>query len=220
MYKYKKGLAILFFSTLFLLSGCLNQKTTPEKMYDVMEKVVVAENTFKDQQDPLVSAEKKEKALYDQIINLGMKEHDKIVQLSEEALSLVEERKKLMGLETESIKKSEEVFKELSPYIKELKENSMKKDAQKLYDLMMERYSLHNKLQESYFQAIQYDKELYELFKNKELTIEQIENQLNKINIIYEEVYKINEQFNVQTEKYNELKLDFYQKAGFKIVSE
>lgn len=185
-----------------------------------MEKVVVAENTFKDQQDPLVEAEKKEKALYDQIITLGMKEHDKILELSNEALSLVEERKKLMGLETESIQKSEDVFKELAPYIKDLKEDSLKKDAQKLYDSMIERYRLHNQLQKAYLQAVEYDKELYELFKNKELTIEQIENQLNKINKMYEEVYQINEQFNGQTEKYNKLKLAFYQEAGFKIVNE
>ncbi|HYK72947.1 MAG TPA: YkyA family protein, partial [Pseudoneobacillus sp.] len=211
---------ILFFSILFLISGCLNQKTTPEKMYEVMEKVVVAENTFKDQQDPLVEAEKKEKALYDQIITLGMKEHDKILELSNEALSLVEERKKLMGLETESIQKSEDVFKELAPYIKDLKEDSLKKDAQKLYDSMIERYRLHNQLQKAYLQAVEYDKELYELFKNKELTIEQIENQLNKINKMYEEIYQINEQFNGQTEKYNKLKLAFYQEAGFKIVNE
>ncbi|WP_442599334.1 YkyA family protein [Neobacillus sp. D3-1R] len=219
MNKKKLGLAILFFS-IFLISGCLNQRTAPEKMYDVMEKVVVAENAFKEQQDPLVQAEKKEKALYDQIISIGMKEHDKIEQLSNEAISLVDERKKLMNLETDSIEKSEQVFKELTPYIKELKDNSLKTDAKNLYELMMERYKLHDQLQVAYFQALQYDMELYQLFKNRDVSIDQIEEQLNKINMKYEDVYKINEQFNIQTEKYNELKLAFYKKAGFKIEGE
>lgn len=202
---------------MFSLSGCLNQKTTPQKMYDVMEKVVTAEASFESQQDPLVLAEKKEKQLYDKIISLGMKEYDQIVKLSDEALKLVDERNTLMSKETESIDKSKVQFKKLLPYIDKLEDAAMKKDATELYDVMMERYKLHNQLQKNYTLAVTYDKELYRMFKAKDLTIEQIENQINKINETYTEVYKINEQFNIKTQKYNELKLGFYKKAGFKI---
>jgi hypothetical protein len=213
-------LSLVILCNLFLISGCLNQKTTPEKMYEVMEKVVNAENTFEEQQDPLVLAEKKEKELYDQIISLGMKEFDQIVKLADEALLLVEERKKLMELETKSIVKSQEQFEELLPYIKKLDDPAMKKDAKNLYNVMMERYNLHNELEESYSKALQYDQELYQLFKNKDLTLIQIEDQINKINKIYEDVYKLNEKFNEQTQKYNDLKLQFYEKAGFKIENQ
>lgn len=213
-------LSLVILCALFLISGCLNQKTTPEKMYEVMEKVVNAENAFEKQQDPLVLAEKKEKELYDQIISLGMKEFDQIVKLADEALLLVEERKKLMDLETKSIIKSKEQFVELSPYINKLEDPSMKKDAKNLYEVMMERYNLHDELEQSYSKALQYDQELYQLFKSKELTINQIEDQINKINKIYEDVYKLNEKFNEQTKKYNDLKLQFYEEAGFKIENQ
>lgn len=213
-------LSLVILCALFLISGCLNQKTTPEKMYEVMEKVVNAENAFEKQQDPLVLAEKKEKELYDKIISLGMKEFDQIVKLADEALLLVEERKKLMDLETKSIIKSKEQFVELSPYINKLEDPSMKKDAKNLYEVMMERYNLHDELEQSYSKALQYDQELYQLFKSKELTINQIEDQINKINKIYEDVYKLNEKFNEQTKKYNDLKLQFYEEAGFKIENQ
>jgi hypothetical protein len=208
---------LLLIVNLIILTGCLNQKTTPEKMYEVMEKVVMEETTFEDQQSPLVQAEKKEKQLYDKIISLGMKEYEQIVKLADEALLLVEERKTLMGSETESIEKSEAQFEKMLPYIEKLEEPTLKKDAKKLYDVMIKRYRLHEDLQLAYSQALQLDQDLYQMFKRKNLSMEQLENQINQINEVYEKIYEINEQFNINTEEYNDLKLAFYQKAGFKI---
>jgi hypothetical protein len=218
---YRKKITFLFLLLLVViliaLSGCLNQKTTPEQMYEVMEKVVLEETTFENQQSPLVQAEKKEKQLYDQIISLGMKEHEQIVKLADEALLLVEDRRTLMASETASIEKSEVQFEKLLPYIEKLEEPSLKKEAKKLYEVMIKRYRLHEDLNLAYLQAIQFDKELYQLFKRKDLGMEELENQINQINEIYEKIYDINKQFNVNTKKYNDLKLVFYQKAGFKI---
>lgn len=186
-------------------------------MYEVMEQVVSAEVPFEDKQEPIVNAEKKEKELYDKIISLGLKEFEEIVKLSDEALLLVEERRTLMAEETESIAKSKEQFDELLPFIEKLENSDLQNDARELYDVMMERYSLHEALQFSYTKALDLDQELYEMFKNKDLSIDQLENQINLINGTYNEIYQINENFNKSTAKYNELKLSFYQKAGLKI---
>jgi hypothetical protein len=219
LYCKNRPLLIIFLLVvnLIILSGCLNQKTTTEKMYEVMEKVVMAETTFEAQQGPLVQAEKKEKQLYDEIISLGMKEYEQIVKLADEALLLVEERKTLMASETESIEKSEAQFEKLLPYIEKLEEPTLKKEAKKLYGVMVKRYRLHEDLQLAYTQALQLDKELYQMFKKEDLSMDELENQINHINEKYEKIYQINEQFNLNTEEYNELKLAFYQKAGFKI---
>jgi hypothetical protein len=208
---------IVFLVVLIILSGCLNQKTTAEKMYEVMEKVVLEETTFEDQQSPLVQAEKEEKQIYDQIISLGMKEYEQIVKLADEALLLVEKRKALMATETESIEKSEVEFKKLLPYIDKLEDTTLKKDAKKLYEVMIQRYRLHEKLNQTYLDATKLDTELYQMFKRKDLSMEDLETQINQINIKYEKIFEINKQFNQNTEEYNDLKLEFYQKAGFKI---
>lgn len=82
---------------------------------------------------------------------------------------------------------------------------------------MIKRYRLHEDLNQAYSDALLLDTELYHLFKSKDLSMENLENQINQINEIYEKIYDINEQFNLNTEEYNDLKLVFYQKAGFKI---
>ncbi|MHC0038603.1 YkyA family protein [Pseudoneobacillus sp. C159] len=221
MVQMKKSLAIFFIllSNLMLLSGCFNQKAIPEKIYEIMEKVVIAEKTFETQQLPLVQAEKKEKQLYDQIISLGMKESEQIAQLADVALKSVENRAALMDSETESIEQSKQQFEEVKPLIEKLNEPELQQSAVQSYDVMMERYALHTELQSAYSKALDLDKELYNLFKNQDVTMEKLESQINEINANYKKIHKINDQFNAKTEEYNQLKLIFYQKAGLNIES-
>jgi hypothetical protein len=213
----KKMMIIFIICSLFLLAGCLNRQTTAEKMHEMMEHVVQAEEVFELQQEPLAETEKEEKEVYDKIIALGMKKYDQIVQLAEEALLLVEQRKTLMVTETESIVESKKQFEKLLPLVEELNEPDLKKEAQGLYSIMMERYSIHDELQKEYLKALELDKELYQFFMLKDLSMEKLESQINSINEIYTNIYSINERFNQQTEKYNELKLKFYQNAGFNV---
>ncbi|MDZ5470622.1 YkyA family protein [Bacillus sp. 31A1R] len=201
------------------LTGCLNTKSPTEKIYEVLESVVQTEQGFEDQQDPLVNLEQQEKKLYDKIIALGMKEFDQIIKLSDEALTMVDQRKEHMEKEKESINKSSEEFKKIVTTIEDIEDPKVKEKARNMYATMMERYDIHNELYSNYMQGLEYDKELYELFKNKEVSLEQLEEQIKKINESYENVLNANERFNEQTQKYNELKLEFYKQAGLEVKS-
>lgn len=201
----------------FVLTGCLNKQSPEEKIHETLEKVVDAEKNFVDQQDPLVSLEKKEKAIYEQIMKLGMKEYDQVVKLADEGLKLVDERKERIGAEQTSLVKSKEEFLKNEKVIKDIEDEKLKDQASKLYDIMLKRYSIHDQLYKDYKQGLDYDKELYEMFKNKDITLDQIEKQITKINETYEKVLKENEDFNKQTELYNKEKLKFYKQAGFKV---
>lgn len=204
---------LLAMNILIILAGCSNEKTPVEKMHTILENVVAKEKSFEEQQEPLVSLEKKEKELYDQIIALGMKDYDKIVKLSDEALSLTEQRKKHMEKETNSIKESEQEFKKAAEIKEEFEDADVKRAANELYDTMMERYRAHEALQSEYSQAIENDKQLYQMFKDKNLPLEQLEAQVTKVNETYKKVFAANENFNKLTEQYNGLKLIFYEKA-------
>lgn len=186
-------------------------------MYDVLEKVVASEKGFEEQQDPLVSLEKKEKEIYDQIIELGMKEYDQIVKLADEAISLADERKEHIEIETKSIKESEKEFKKAAELKGELDDPDLTKLVQELYDTMMERYRAHEVLFKEYSEAITADKELYGMFKNKNLPLDNLEAQVEKLNESYKKIFEENEKFNKLTEKYNDQKLSFYKKAGLKM---
>ncbi|PLR75847.1 hypothetical protein CU633_18960 [Bacillus sp. V3-13] len=208
------GLAAFFSIAVVLLAGCLGQQSAPEKMYEIMEKVVSLEESFEKQQEPLLNLEKEEKELYGKIIGLGMKEYDQIVKLSDEALTMVDKREKHMEAEVKSINVSEKEFRKLEGMIKDIDDKELKKQADDLYGTMQKRYDAHRVLADNYSKGLEYDRELYEMFKQKDLTIGQLEEQVNKINATYEKVLETNEQFNVHTEDYNNKKRKFYETAG------
>lgn len=199
------------------LTGCMNEQKPEEKIYDVLETVVEKEKDFEKQQEPLVKLEKREKELYDKIINLGMKDFEEIKKLSDEASAIVEQRKEHMEKEQKSIQASKKEFESLSPIIEEIESQKLKDKAKKLYKIMMDRYKIHDTLYEDYSKALQLDKELYVMFKKEDLTLEQLENQISEINEMYEKILSSNKQFNEKTKEYNEAKLDFYKEAGLDI---
>lgn len=215
-FKDKHRFILLLLVLMVIFAGCAKKKTSVEKMYDVLEKVVSAEQEFEEQQNPLVTLEKKEKEIYDQIIKLGMKEYDQIVKLSDEALLLADQRKEHMEKETHSIKESEKEFKKAANIKDKFEDKALTKLANELYEIMMERYKAHEALNIEYNEALKNDKELYEMFKNKELPLEELEAQVNKLNETYKRVSNANEKFNMLTEQYNDKKLSFYKEAGLK----
>jgi len=213
-FKKKYNFILFIFISVVIFAGCTKEKTPEEKMYTVLEKVVAAEKEFEEQQNPLVTLEKKEKGIYDQIIKLGMKEYDQIVKLSDDALLLADQRKELMEKETNSIKQSEKEFTKAANIKDKFEDRNLTKIANELYEIMMERYKAHDELYIQYNEALKNDKALYEMFKNKNLPLEDLEAQVNKLNETYKKIYDVNEKFNLLTEQYNDKKLSFYKRAG------
>lgn len=215
MKKMVAASAVLLAGALFL-AGC-SGPSAEEEMYNALEKAVAAESSFEDQQEPLVELEKKENELYEEIISLGMKEYEKIVSLSEEALSVVEEREKRAEDEKESIMDSKEEFKAVEGISKNLDDQALKSKASDLQTLMQQRYDAYDALSAAYNEAIALDKELYQLFQKKDLKLEELEAKITEINSSYEKVAALNKEFNDLTEKYNKAKMDFYKKAEIEV---
>lgn len=197
-----------------LLTGCFGQKTPEENIYEILENVAGAEEIFERQQDPIVDLERKEKELYNAIISLGMKDYDQIVTLSDEAIENIAKRTELMKNEQNSIKASEQEFEKIVPLISKVDDPDLKKKANELAEVMNKRYDMHDELSEFYLQGLKFDKELYEMFKDKDISMEQLEKQVNRLNETYGQLMDVNEQFNQFTKSYNETKLSFYKQAG------
>jgi DNA repair exonuclease SbcCD ATPase subunit len=209
----KKRLILSVIVVILFLAGCAPKTTPVDKMYNVLEQVAVKEKGFEEQQGPLVTLEKQEKNIYDQIIQLGTKDYDKIVKLSNEAIASADKRKDFLDKETNSLQQSEKEFKKITAIKQELT-TDLKKRADELYNIMMQRYQAHDELYQEYSDAIQADKQLYEMFKNKNLPLTELEAQVNKNNEVYKMVTAANNTFNKFTEQYNAKKLEFYKKAG------
>ncbi|MCU9612257.1 YkyA family protein [Caldibacillus lycopersici] len=216
----QKVLLVLIIGLLFLLSGCFNRQSTEEKIYEALESVVQLEQEFENQQEPLMEIEKQEKEVYDSILELGLKEHDQIVTLADEAIGLTEKRQELLDKENDSIEQAKKEFENVQKLIEKIEDEKLHTEAQNLYDTMMKRYSLHEQLYEQYALGIQYDQELYNMFKQEDVLLDVLQPQIEKINAAYAKVYELNDQFNEQTERYNDSKVQFYENAGLNIQLE
>lgn len=211
-------LSIFAFS--FLLTGCVSKEKTIEIMYQALENVVEAEKAFEEQQEPLVELEKQEKEIYNQIMAIGMKQHDEIVKLSDEAISIIDKRREHLQKEIDSIDDSKTEFKNAEEIRDEIDDAEQKKKATELLEIMSNRYKVHNQLAKEYSSALDNDKELYQMLKNESISYEKLEVHVTNLNTIYQKVYDKNKEFNELTAQYNEKKLEFYKEAGLKIENE
>ena len=96
-----------------VLSGCMNRQSPAEDMFNKLEEVVQIEKNFEAQQAPLIELEKKEKEIYQSIIELNMQEYDEVVRLADEAITITEKRKEHINKEREIMNYSKAAFESI-----------------------------------------------------------------------------------------------------------
>jgi hypothetical protein len=201
----------------FLLTGCVSKEKSAEEIYKVLENVVEAEKEFEEQQEPLVALEKEEKEIYNQIMALGMKQHGEIVKLSDDALSLIEKRRDHLQKEIDSINASKKEFKKTEEIKEKINDPEQKKKMEDLFEIMSNRYKVHNQLSKEYMAALENDEELYVMLKNESISYDKLESHVTGLNTTYQKVFDANEKFNELTAQYNKKKLEFYKEAGLNL---
>lgn len=209
MKKIYMGALILMFA--FLVSGCVS---SDEKIYEALEQTAVKESDFEKLQQPLADLELKEKSLFDEMMALGMKDFEEITKLADEAIGNLDQRESLMKKEKEAMDASKSQFDQFNSQINQIKDEKVKKQAEQLKKVMEDRYESHENLYKSYLDGLAEDRKIYNLIKDKELKIEDLEVQIESTNKVYEKVFTYNEEFNLLTEKFNEAKASFYKEAG------
>ncbi|GAE28027.1 hypothetical protein JCM9140_4213 [Halalkalibacter wakoensis JCM 9140] len=88
---------------------------------------------------------------------------------------------------------------------------------EELIEAMNDRYNHYQTLYDHYEDAITLDKQLFEMLKDEELTMEILQEQIDEVNEAYEKVSDSKQQFNESTDAYNELKREFYSKAELNV---
>ncbi len=221
MEKYKKIITLTGMLVVILaLTGCLNNSSPEEKIYDTLEEVAALEEDFQKQQEPLQKLEEEDNELYGKIIQLGMKEIEEIQSLSNDAIKGIEERQALMKKEKEAIDKAKEHFKDLNGHINDLEDSSLKAEANELKDTMTKRYDEYDELYKHYTKSLTQENELYTLFKKEDVTKEDLQEQIEKINETYNSLMNSNKKFNDLTNEYNEQKIAFYKSAKLDVDTE
>lgn len=203
-------------TVLIILTAC-NNESASEKIYTHLEEAVQLEKEFEDQQDLITDLEVKEQEIYSEIIDLGMEEYNQIVELADEAIEIIHERKTLIEKEKNSIEASQEEFRKIEPLLEEYEDGKTKDKGKEMFEVMINRYTSYEKLNKEYINSLEKEEKLYELLKDEDLEQDQLTNQINKINDSYQQVLKANDAFNSYTVQYNDLKREFYELAEIEV---
>lgn len=215
--KRRSGMKIGAFCVMTLiLTGCMGQDPV-DSLHHSLEKAAESEKPFLEEQKTLEELEAKENQLYDDVMQLNMDDYKKIVALSNEALGNISKREEHLKVENESIKKSESEFEEAKTSAEHIKDKHIKEKANAATSQMEKRYSSYDSMYEEYNKALQLDKKLYMQLKDKNLTRDDLDQQIDKVNASYEKVLKYSGEFNEQTEKYNKAREDLYDAAGYHV---
>ncbi len=211
----KKWLFIVsILSLLLFVSACLPWQSIEEKIYNELEMIVQYEEDFAKLQDPLLELEEEDQEIYNEIVSIGLSDQEKINALAEKGIEIAEKRQDLLDQERESIIASATEFKKVSRLIEKIKDEELKSLAERLFSVMNERYAVHELLYDEYTTGIKLDQVLYRLLQKGDVSFTTLETQIDERNDVYRRVYSLNERFNELTEEYNELKGQFYRKAG------
>jgi chromosome segregation ATPase len=217
---YKLRGAIAAAGVMVLLTGCMGGSTPQEMVYNTLEDTVQKEEKLKETQDPLTKLEEEEQKLFDQAIGLSMKEIDEIRKIADQALENINERETLIKEEAAAMEEAEEAFQAAESSIGEIEDEKLKKEAEELAALMNKRFKAHASMADSYMKSLTSDRELYEMLKKEDLTMEQLQAQIEKINANYKSTMEHNQTYNQLTEEVNASKLSFYENAEIDISAE
>lgn len=215
----KKRLFCLFIMVAFALVtiGC---SSPADNIYDILEETVAKESDFEKQQAPMMELEIEEIALFDEIMELGMKEFETIVELANQALANLDQREELLNKEKAALEQSQLEFEKINEQIDDMKDGTLKNSAIELKKLMQDRFDSYDNLYEAYLNGLNEDRKIYSLVQNEDLELESLEKQIEASNKAYESVFEFNDIFNEKTEQFNKAKLEFYEEAGFKIQTD
>ena len=196
------------------LTGCVFGPSPEEEINEVLDAIVEKEQGFVDSQEPIKTLEQDEKEHFDNIMALSMEEFDEIEVLAEEALENLKQREEQIVIEVESIKEAKKEFEKINEYVGGIEDVSLRSHVEEMIEKMNQRYDSHNELIVKYEEAIELDRELYTMLKDEELAFEDLKAQVVKVNTQYDTTLELNDEFNLITDQYNELKSEFYEMSG------
>lgn len=193
----------LFTLIVILLQACTAPEQQITRLFEQLKKY---ETNITEHENQLVRLEKKQTALYNDIMALGMKQVDDVAKRVEEAEAIINKREKQLEEEYRNIQKAAKQMKAMKEYVADLRDETLKQPLRQLIETGEKRYASYEKLYVHYHTALAAEKELYRLFKQPDVTLADLQAQVSEVNDAYEKLFTANEQFNEYTKRYNQQK--------------
>lgn len=215
----RKIILFILITAVLFLAACSGDSVT-NTMYEHLEKSVELEEPFIESQQQLISLDSKEQEIYGQLIELSADEMDKVNELADEAITTINDRKEILAEELTIMSEANEEFSNVKELVEKLKEDDQIEKAEKLVDTMEKRYATFKELNEISVSSLDENEKLYQLFKNEELSEEELKEQITAVNEVYDQETELSNNFNQLTEQYNQEKREFYETTDLNIVFE
>jgi len=210
-------MVLLIVASILMLTTACSGSAAENKIYDHLEKAYELEADFEKRQEELLALEKEGQELYAEIVDLEMKDMDKIEEKSQEAIAIIDQQVNEVKKEKESMDASEEEFQKAEKYLDKIDADQGKSTGEDMYKVMMDRYDEYKQLYKLYNESMELETMLYDMLPDEEVTEEDVTKQITDINESYQEVLDASDTFNDKTKKYNVLKTSFYEEAGIDI---
>ncbi|AQU79950.1 YkyA family protein [Planococcus faecalis] len=201
----KKTAVVLSFFAIFLLTACSGSGIRGD-LDQVLNDTFDAEEEYRAVQDDLEKREKTEQQLFEEIMALTQEEQDQVAKQAQTALDSADERLEFLKTEKESMQSAEENFTGIDKVIKAAEEVAVKADVEALKTKMKERFTAHSEFTKAYEKLIERQKELYEMLKKEETTLQLLQEKAAEVNEQNEQVQLAVTAFNEITKQVNELK--------------
>src|SRR5699024_11092251 len=174
------------FGMLLAVTGCFGKSSTEEKIFDVLEETVTLEEPFVEQQEDITSLEEREKEIFDEITSLPSDEMDEIQGLAQEAIEGIEKREGYIKTEKESMDASQEEFDKVPSLVEDVEDEKVQEEAEKVVEMMNDRYEKFEKLHTTYKETLELEKELYTLLESEDSEMSDVTDQIIELNENYE----------------------------------
>lgn len=194
-------------TTIVFLSGC--GESVEEKLYTTLEETVEIEES-NETSKKLNELEIKDKKLLNEIASLTDEKLEEINKKSEEAIEINKDLKEALEEEKTTFDEAEKEFEKSESLINKIEEDSEKELALEMYEVMIDRYATYDELAKEYEVTIDERIKFYGLMKEEDVEEEKALKQVEQINKHNEQIIKLNNRVNENTEKYNVLKKELY----------
>ncbi|MFD3447983.1 YkyA family protein [Microbacteriaceae bacterium 4G12] len=202
--------------TVLFLVSCSNRSSV-YGIYKQLEKVALLEKSFEQEQSPLVELEGKEKKIYSSILTLGTGDTEKRKDLARAAQRTLQEREQHLQKERTSLLKAKQIFHHIPTSVAKITDQKLKKRGEEVTNMMEKRYRMYEQLYSQYQEALQRDRQLYDLLKSEVVSFDEMKRSIADINQQYDKVLQYNKLFNRYTVQYNKKKRQFYKQAGLNV---
>lgn len=205
-------ISLVLLLSLFLLTGCGDK--SKDKAIAILNDYMTIEQQFDAILKNIVELENKDQQMYQEILNQGKKNSKQAESSIAIALDTVEERKAAIEQSKIVLQSADQEFNSLEQVIKKIKNVSDKKHGQKLLDLFNARNKIFDDLYSQYMTGLNLDKELFQMLGDDKSHLKEINQQIAKRNLAFDEVSKSMTEFNRVSELFQQEIMSFLNTIG------